>query len=240
MAPSLLALFVAQRLDRVERGRTIGGVKPEPDPDNGTDNQSGDCPTVGEDHVHLEPKREQIAPDHPQNNAKNSTRLGNEYRLSEELPEDIAAACTDRLANANLLRAFRHTHQHDVHDANTGSHQSDETDHERADADDAGNIEESAFKRVVSVDLEIVSLICLQAAGDPHRADSFIQSSVVEFRRKRLRRDVHRAVGCAVILKKPGDRHEKKIVLAFPKGGALFRQDTNNGISVPGHTDDLA
>src|SRR5213082_4291176 len=78
---------------------------------------------------HFEPKREQITPDHPQNNAKNSTGLGNEYRLSEELPEDIAAARTDRFANANLLRAFRHAYQHDVHDANAGSHQGNKTDH---------------------------------------------------------------------------------------------------------------
>src|SRR4029077_1308600 len=146
MALPVLALFVAQRLDRVERGGTISRVKPESDPDGGTDNQTGDGPAIGEDHVHFEPKREQITPDHPQNNAKNSTRLGNEYRLSEELPEDIATACADRFANANLLRAFRHAHQHDVHDANTGCHQSDETDHERADADYASNIEESAFE----------------------------------------------------------------------------------------------
>src|SRR6266853_1059572 len=240
MAPSLLALFVAQRLDRVERGRTIGGVKPEPDPDDGTDNQPGDGPAIGEDHIHLEQQREHIASNHTQDNAKNSTGLGNEYRLSEELPEDITAACTDRLANANLLRAFRHAHQHDVHDANPGSHQGNKTDHERTDADHAGNIEEGAFERVVSVDFEIVFLICPQAPGDSHRADSFVQSPVVEFRRKRLCRDVHCTVGCAVILKKPGDRHEKKIVLAFPKGGALFGEDTNNAISVAAHADDLA
>src|SRR6266481_3627613 len=240
MALAVLALFVAQRLDRVERGGTISRVKPESDPDGGTDNQPGDGPAIGEDHVHFEPKREQIAPDHPQNNAKNSTGLGNEYRLSEELPEDIAAACADRLANAYLLRAFRHAHQHDVHDANTGSHKSDETDHERTDADHAGNIEESAFERVVSVDLEIVFLICLQAAGDSQRADSFIQSPVVEFRRKRLRRDVHGAVGFPVILEKPRDRQKKKIILTFPKRGAFLRQNTDDGVSVPGHAEDFA
>src|SRR6476660_316474 len=168
MALPVLALFVAQRLDRVERGGTISRVKPESDPDGGTDNQPGDGPAIGEDHVHFEPKREQITPDHAQNNAKNSTGLGNEYRLSEELPEDIAASCTNRFANANLLRAFRHAHQHDVHDANTGSHQGNETDYEGADADHAGNIEKSALERVVGVDLEIVFMICLQAARDPH------------------------------------------------------------------------
>src|SRR5438874_888358 len=240
MALPVLALFVAQRLDRVERGGTISRVKPESDSDDGTDNQPGDCPAIGKDHIHFEPKREQITPNQPQSNAKNTTGLGNENRLSEELPEDIAAACTDRFANANLLRAFRHAYQHDVHDANAGSHQGNKTDHERANADHAGNIEESAFERVVSVDFEIVFLICFQAAGDTQRADSFIQSPVVEFRRKRLRRDVHRAVGCAVILKKPGDRHKRKIVLAFPKGGALFREDTNHGVSVPGHAEDFA
>src|SRR5438477_837734 len=240
MAPSLLALFVAQRLDRVERGRTIGRVKSKADPDDGTDNQARDCPAIGEDRIDFEPKREQIASDHTQNNAKNSTGLGNKYRLGEELPEDIAASCTNRFANANLFRALRHAHQHDVHNANTGSHQRDETDDERANANHAGNIEESAFERVISVDLEIVFLICLQTAGDAHRTDPFVQSSVVEFRGNRLCRDVHRAVGRAVILKKPGDRHEKKIVLAFPKGGAFFRDDTDNGISVPGHADHLA
>src|SRR4029077_481469 len=142
--------------------------------------------------------------------------------------------------HTNLLRAFRHAHQHDVHDANTGSYQGNETDYEGANADHASNIEESAFERIIRVNLEIIILICLQATRDPHRADSFIQRPVVEFGRKRLRRDVHRSVGCAVILKKTGDRHEKEIVLAFPKGGALFREDTNNAISVPAHADDLA
>src|SRR4029077_13978973 len=156
-------LFVAQGLDGVECGCTIGGVKPESDPDGGTDNQPGDCPAIGEDHIHFEPKREQIAPDHAQNNAKNSTGLGNEYRLSEELPEDIAAACTNRFAHTNLLRAFRHAHQHDVHDANTGSYQGNETDYEGANADHASNIEESAFERIIRVNLEIIILICLQA-----------------------------------------------------------------------------
>src|SRR5437868_458692 len=236
----MLALLVAQGLDGVECGCTIGGVKAESDPDGGTDDQAGDGPAVGENHIYFEPKRQQIAPDHAQNNAKNSTGLGNEHRLREELPENIAAAGTDRFTDANLFRAFRHAHQHDVHDANTGSHQGDETDHERANADHAGNIEKSAFERVVSVDLKIVFLICLQAAGDSHRANSFIQRPVVEFGRKRLRGDVHRPVGCAVILKKPRDRHEKKIVLAFPKGGTLFCQDTNNAISVAAHADDLA
>src|SRR6266567_2341186 len=142
----LLALLVAQGLDGVECGCTIGGVKAESDPDGGTDDQAGDGPAVGENHIYFEPKREQIAPDHAQNNAKNSTGLGNEHRLREELPENIAAAGTDRFANANLFRALRHAHQHDVHDANTGSYQRDETDHEGANADHASNIEESAFE----------------------------------------------------------------------------------------------
>src|SRR6478672_7385945 len=233
-------LLVTQGLDGIERRSTICGVKSEPDPDSRANDEAGNGPAIGENYVNLQPKREQIAPNHTQNNAENSTRLGNEYRLSEELSEDIATACADRFANANLLRAFRHAHEHDVHDANTGSNQGDETDHECANADHAGNIEKSAFERVVSVDLKIVFLICLQAAGDSHRADSFIQRPVVEFGRKRLRGDVHRPVGYAVILKKPGDRHEKKIVLAFPKGGPLFCENTNNAISVAAHADDLA
>src|SRR5439155_14633178 len=127
----MLALLVAQGLDGVEPGCTIGGVKAESDPDGGTDDEAGDCPAVGENHVHFEPKGEEIAPDYAQNNTKNSTGLGNEHRFREELSENIAAAGTDRFTNANLFRALSHAHQHDVHNANTGSHQRDETDDER-------------------------------------------------------------------------------------------------------------
>src|SRR5205809_4801738 len=178
----MLALLVAQGLDGVECGCTIGGVKAESDPDGGTDNQARDGPAVGENYTHFEPKREQIAPNHAQNNAKNSTGLGNEHRLREELSENIAATGTDRFANANLFRALRHAHQHDIHDANAGSHQRDEADDERANADHASNIEESALERIVCVDLEIIILICLKAAGNAHRADPFVQGSVVELR----------------------------------------------------------
>src|SRR5947207_13419151 len=130
-----------------------------PDPDGEANDEPGNCPAVRENHVHFEPKGEQVAPDHPQNNTKNSTGLGNEHRFHEELSENIAAAGTDRLANANLFRALRHAHQHDVHNANTGSHQRNETDNERTNADHAGNIEESAFERIIGVNLEIIILI---------------------------------------------------------------------------------
>src|SRR5207247_1026896 len=111
----MLTLLVAQGLDGVECGCTIGGVKAESDPDGGTDDQAGDGPAVGENHIYFEPKR-------------------------------------------------------------------DEADDERANADHASNIEESAFERIVCVDLEIIILICLKAAGNAHRADPFVQGSVVELR----------------------------------------------------------
>src|SRR5207247_11116526 len=170
----MLTLLVAQGLDGVECGCTIGGVKAESDPDGGTDDQAGDGPAVGENHIYFEPKREQIAPDHAQNNAKNSTGLGNEHRLREELPENIAAAGTDRFANANLFRALRHAHQHDVHDANAGSHQRDEADDESANADHASNIEESAFGGLVCVDLGLMFLLCFKAWANGDRAGLFV------------------------------------------------------------------
>src|SRR5438067_12340272 len=108
----MLALLVAQGLDGVECGCTIGGVKAESDPDGGTVDQAGVGSAVGENHNYFEPKRQQIAPDHAENNAKNSTGLGNEHRLREELRGTIAAAATDGMTNANLFRALRHAHQH--------------------------------------------------------------------------------------------------------------------------------
>ena len=90
---------------------------------------------------------------------KNAARLGNKNGFSQELPQDVAAARADRFADADFLGPLGHANEHDVHDADAGGDERDETDDERADAHDAGNGNKRAFERVVRVNLEIVFLV---------------------------------------------------------------------------------
>src|SRR5918999_453934 len=60
--------------------------------------------------------------------AHRAARGREDDRLDEELPEDVGARRADGLADADLLRPFRHAHQHDVHHADASDHQGDEGD----------------------------------------------------------------------------------------------------------------
>ena len=55
-------------------------------------------------------------------------------RLDEELGQDVAAACAERLPNADLARALGDGDEHDVHDHDRAD---DEPDRRQRDAGDA-------------------------------------------------------------------------------------------------------
>src|SRR5437763_14881445 len=57
MAVACATLFVAQRLDGVERGGTISGIKTETDADERTDDQTSNGPAVGENYIYPQPHR---------------------------------------------------------------------------------------------------------------------------------------------------------------------------------------
>ncbi len=46
----------------------------------------------------------------------------------QELTQDVAPACADGQAHADLAGSFRHAHQHDVHDADAADDQRDRPD----------------------------------------------------------------------------------------------------------------
>src|SRR5262249_16006123 len=160
------------------------------------------------------------------------------YRFRQKLPENIAAAGADGFANSDLFCPLGHAYQHNVHDANAGGDQRDETNHERPNAHDTGNIYKSALERVVGINLEIVRVGRSQPARDPHRAHRAIEGPVVSVGRKRLGRDINGALGFAVILEQARDRHDAKIVLTLAKSSAFLGQHSDDSVGMPGDAND--
>src|SRR3989442_15732095 len=83
-------LFEAKRFDWVESRRAIGRIKAETDPDGRADDEPGDSPPVGEDEIDFQPSGQQITANHSKNNSEDSAGFGNEDRLCQKLPQNIA------------------------------------------------------------------------------------------------------------------------------------------------------
>src|SRR5205085_12558217 len=115
-------------------------------------------------------------------------------RLEEELLDDVVLARANRFAYADLARPLGDTDQHDVHDSNAGGQQRNRAHDECSDANRGGDLRERRDEGVIRVDLEIVILTQLQTARDAHRAYGLVERRVVGRLRRRLRRDVYRAI----------------------------------------------
>ena len=154
-------LFVAQRLDWIERSGTISRIKSEPNSYRRTNNQAGDCPAPRKNEIDLERKRQEISADDAEQDSDNAAGFGNENGFRQKLSQNIAAPRADRFANSNLFRSLGHADQHDVHDPDAGREERDETDNKSTDADNARNRSESALERVIGINLKIILLIRL-------------------------------------------------------------------------------
>src|SRR5256885_10750633 len=100
--PLSAALFVSQRLDRIESRRAAGRIQSEPDASEGRRGQRGDNGPQG--HVgrdRCQPgnaEGEQATHEHPNRAADEGQGRG----LDEELPQDRAPRRAERLADADL------------------------------------------------------------------------------------------------------------------------------------------
>src|SRR5690242_11792102 len=106
-------LFTAQRLDRIQRRRARGRIDPEEQSDAGGDADA-------EHHrPRLEPRRQRRdgrdgeGGQEPQRDADDAAEDRQRHRFGEHLRQDVGAACTERLAQADLARPLAHHHQHD-------------------------------------------------------------------------------------------------------------------------------
>src|SRR6266566_4422870 len=102
------ALFVSQRLDRIESRRAAGRIQSEPDAGEGRRGQRGDNGPqrdVGRDRCQPgNAEGEQATYEHPNRAADEGQGRG----LDEELPQDRAARRAERLADADLPGALGH------------------------------------------------------------------------------------------------------------------------------------
>src|SRR5205085_5250135 len=103
-------------------------------------------------------------------------------------------------------------HEHNIHDPDPGGDKHDQADHKSADADNVTDGSEGALEQVVSINFKVVRLVWLKAAGQPHRANAFVERTIISVGRERLRGDVYGPLGRSKILEKARDRHDANVV----------------------------
>ena len=81
-----------------------------------------------------------------------------EHRLDQELPEDLAAARAERLADADLARALGDRDHHDRHDADAADHQRDRGDHDEREERRLADLVPDLQDRVLRHQVEVVRL----------------------------------------------------------------------------------
>src|SRR5881396_1352478 len=111
--PLSAALFVPQRLDRIQSRRAAGRIQSEPDAGEGRRGQRGDNGPqrdVGRDRRQPgDAEGEQATHEHPNRAADEGQGRG----LDEELPQNRAPRRAERLADADFPGALRDRDHHD-------------------------------------------------------------------------------------------------------------------------------
>src|SRR5947209_13079372 len=140
---SMTRSLIAQRLDRIQFGGTIGRIRSEHyrherrercrddryfDPRNCAVHPRDAC-----DETLIDDESEQHAEQH----AHDASERRQQQRLDEKLQQDLRTPRADCLTHANFACTFRNGDEHDVHDADTGDDERDSADRADDHADDA-------------------------------------------------------------------------------------------------------
>jgi hypothetical protein len=153
--------------------------------------------------------------------------------LGQNLPENVAPARAERLAQADFPRPFGHRHQHDVHDDDAADHQreADDADENREDA--LRNLIVEIEKRVRRRDAEIVRVARPQPPLNPHRDFSVIHGGPGHRGVCRCHREVERLARAENLLKR-AERHDRVLVLRLAENRPfLFRDADRHGNARP-------
>src|SRR5712692_4917847 len=102
--------------------------------------------------------------------AEHGADRGERGRLGEELPQDVATAGAERLADADLTGALRHRHQHDVHDHDAAHHEGDEHEPRTDGQQDAVDLAPEVEHALRGLEDEVVVLVRAQVPAAPHDA----------------------------------------------------------------------
>src|SRR6266567_3852857 len=162
--PLSAALFVPQRLDRIESRRAAGRIQSEPDAGEGRRGQRGDNGPqrdVGRDRCQPgNAEGEQATYEHPNRAADEGQGRG----LDEELPQDRAARRAERLADADLPGALGHGDHHDRDHADAPHDEADGREHEHHEEEHAADLVPGVQQLVLCDDREVVLLPWLEPA----------------------------------------------------------------------------
>src|SRR5215471_11424997 len=212
--------FVAQRLDRIEAGRTRGRVGAEEDADAGAHDHA-------EQHrAQAQRRRQRAHRAHEQRergadqDAHDAARERQRRRLDQELGEDVAPAGAQGLADADLARSLGHRHEHDVHDHDAAHEQRDRGDADRDHEDAAG---ERAVEREPGVGGGNAEAILLPRPLVPARAQD-VARLLLRHLQRRLVHALHRErqrSALLPVLPERLDRHGDEAVLRLAEDLAL-------------------
>ncbi len=89
--------------------------------------------------------------------------------FDQELPQDLAAARAERLADADLARPLGHRDHHDRHHADAADHQRDRADDDERQERRLADLIPDLEQRVLRAEIEVVRLIEAQAVADAHQ-----------------------------------------------------------------------
>ena len=103
-----------------------------------------------------------------------AARRSDSHGFEQELPDDIAAARTHRLAHADLPRALSHRYQHDIHYANPAHQQADGRDYHHHQTDRADHLPELRDHRFGTGDAEIIRVGRLHVAAPAEQLGHFV------------------------------------------------------------------
>src|SRR5664280_3298367 len=120
------SLVETKRVDRTQGCGSVGRIDAE-DQAHGDRDPEREGHRIGSDHG-LDAEDLELGTDDADHDPDQAAEDGQHGRLEQELADDVAASGADRLANADLARALRDAHQHDVHDPDAADEQRDRGD----------------------------------------------------------------------------------------------------------------
>src|SRR5215218_9303493 len=113
-----------------------------------------------------------------EDDAEQAAGGGEEDRFDQELPEDLAAAGAERLADADLAGAFGDRDHHDRHHADAADHQGDRGDHDERQEGGLADLLPYFQHRVLGGETEVVRFVELEAVASPHEAFDILHRHV--------------------------------------------------------------
>src|SRR5258705_4808429 len=200
-------LFVAERLNGIHPRGATRGIQPETHTgERRREQRRHDRPqrhVRGNGGDGRDEEREQAAAQHADGAAHERERR----RLDQELPQDGAARCAQRLAHADLPRPLGHGDHHDRDYANATHDQSDRRQYQHHEEEHAAHLVPRVEQFVLGDEREIVLLAGLESPERAQRRDHLVHGLLLRVSRPRRDGEAHPALEVRHTLHERAVRH---------------------------------